>query len=68
MVDRRKRLHKDVCAEYADGKDGFLKATIPYASAIERMGIERAPLPSYDRRSRATLAFHALWAEVKEEL
>lgn len=65
MVDRRKRMHKDICAAHADGRDGFLKTPIPYASAIERMGIERAPLPSYDRRSRATRAYHALWAEVK---
>ena len=68
MVDRRKKLHKEICAAYADGKDGFLTTTVPFASAVERMGVERAPLPSYDRRSRATLAYKALWDEVKEKL
>ncbi len=68
MVDRRKRLHKEICAEYANGKDGFLKTTVPFASAVERMGVERAPLPSYDRRSTATRAYQALWEEVKEKM
>lgn len=68
MVDRRKTLHKEICAAYADGKDGFLTTAVPFASAVERMGLERAPLPSYDRRSRAAKAFEALWEEVKETL
>ena len=68
MVDRRKKLHKEICAAYADEKDGFLTTTIPFASAVERMGLERAPLPSYDHRSRATKAFEALWEEVKGKM
>ena len=65
MVDQRKKLHKEICAAYANGKDGFLTSTVPFASAVERMGVERAPLLSYDRRSRATRAYKALWEEVK---
>ena len=68
MVDRRKKLHKEICAQYANGKNGFLTTTIPFASTVERMGIERAPLPSYDRRSRAAQAFRTLWNEVKGKL
>ena len=68
MVDRRKKLHKDICAAYIDGKSGFLTTTIPFASAVERMGLERAPLPSYDHRSRATKAFEALWDEMKGKI
>ena len=68
MVDRRKKLHKEICTAYANAKDGFLTTTIPFASAVERMGLERAPLPSYDRRSRATQAFKTLWKEVQEKL
>ena len=68
MVDRRKTLHKEICSAYADGQDGFLTTTIPFASAVERMGLERAPLPSYDHRGRATQAFEALWEEVKGKL
>ncbi len=68
MVDRRKTLHREICAAYADGKNGFLTTTIPFASVVERMGLERAPLPSYDRRSRATKAYEALWEEVKGKI
>ncbi len=68
MADRRKRLHRDVLAAYADGKDGFLTTAIPFASAVERMGLRRAPLPSYDRRSRAAQAFETLWTEVQAAL
>ena len=68
MVDRRKRLHKEICATYAGGQDGFLTTAIPFASAVERMGVERAPLPSYDRSSNATLAYKALWEEIKGKL
>ena len=68
MVDRRKKLHKEICAAYADGKDGFLCTTIPFSSAVEQMGLERAPLPSYDRRGHATKAFEALWEEVKGKI
>lgn len=67
LVDRRKRLHKETCDAYAGGKDGFLKTSIPYASAIELMGLRRAPLPSYDKRSRGTRAFKNLWYEVVQE-
>ncbi len=68
MVDRRKRLHKEICAEYADGREGFLTTVIPYASAVERMGVARAPLLSFDRRSAAARAYRALWEEVKARL
>ncbi len=68
MVDRRKRLHKEICAAHENGEDGFLKSTIPFASAIERMGVERAPLITYAGRSRAATAYRALWNEVKAYL
>jgi len=66
LVDRRKRLHKETCDAYAGGKDDFLKTNIPYASALELMGLRRAPLPSYDRRSRGTMAYRSLWTEVMQ--
>ena len=68
MVDRRKKLHRQVYAEYTNADRGFLRTPIPYASAVEKMGLERAPLPSYDRRGRATQAYEALWEEVQERL
>ncbi|MEM1125545.1 MAG: AAA family ATPase [Bacteroidota bacterium] len=68
MIDRRKRIHREVVDTYAGGQEGFLTTTIPYASTIERMGVERAPLGTYDRRSRAATAYRALWQEVAARL
>ncbi len=65
MVDRRKRMHRDFCDLRRLEDNGFLSAEIPYASAVERMGIERAPLVSYDRRSNAAKAYRDLWQEVQ---
>ena len=66
MIDRRKKLHRQVYEEYTRAGQGFLETAIPYASAVEKMGLERAPLPSYDRRSKATRAYEALWEEVQQ--
>ncbi len=63
MVDRRKRLHRTICDE-REAYGSFLDTVIPFSSAVERMGISRAPLVSYDRSGVATKAFHALWAEI----
>ncbi len=44
MVDRRKRLHQDVIASPADPRCVVLDSVIPYASEVERMGLERRPV------------------------
>jgi len=64
MVDRRKRLHRDVCERCADGADGFLRTAIPAASLVERMGLTRAPVTATHPGSRPARAFVALWFEV----
>lgn len=64
MVDGRKKMHKDimrqVCADYPD----LLTSAIPYASDIERMGMERKPLAAFSGYSRSAKAYHALWREI----
>ncbi len=64
MVDRRKRLHRDIVSLHANGTQGFLHATIPQSSTVEQMGVHRAPLLSYDRRSVAARGYTALWNEL----
>ncbi|MEL7061447.1 MAG: AAA family ATPase [Acidobacteriota bacterium] len=63
MVDRRKRLHREILMQAADD-DGYLKSAIPYASDVERMGVERRPVATFAPLSPATGAYHALWNEV----
>jgi len=68
MVDRRKRMHRDT-VEAAKAEDpSFLTATIPNSSAVERMGVERAPVDAFARNSSPARAFRALWREIMDEI
>jgi len=65
MVDRRKKLHRETVADPPPGLPGFLRTTIPFASAVEKMGGYRAPLPHYEPSSPAARAYEYLWREVQ---
>ncbi len=67
MYDSRKNMHNDIVEEYTKKKK-ILKTTIPYSSDVERMGLYEAPLVSYSTYSKAALAYHELWAELKKKL
>jgi chromosome partitioning protein len=61
MVDRRKRLHRDLVASLPAELEGIAAAAIPNASAVELMGARRSPLVVTHPRSVAGLAYAALW-------
>ncbi len=65
MVDRRKRMHQDVIAAAGDPRCTVLDAAIPYATEVERMGLERRPVTDYAPRSPAGRAYQSLWDELK---
>jgi len=64
MVDRRKRLVRETVAHLTADVPGFLRTTIPNASVIEQMGVERAPVAAYAPGTAAATAFRDLWAEI----
>ncbi|MGR9115750.1 MAG: ParA family protein [Gammaproteobacteria bacterium] len=68
MVDRRKKLHVDIMNMMPDQYPELLSAAIPYASDIERMGLERMPLGAFINNSRSTRAYQELWHEILERL
>lgn len=68
MVDRRKKLHRDQLAQLPAAWPMFLTAAIPSASAVERMGIEKAPVATFAPRTPAALAYRDLWSEVAGRL
>jgi cellulose biosynthesis protein BcsQ len=68
MVDRRKRMHLDVMRELPDEHGELLKAQIPYASDVEKMGLHRMPLEAFAPHSIAASAYQALWMDVQERL
>ncbi len=66
MVDRRKRLHRDVMDSVrAVGGASVLEAVIPAAVDVERMGSKRTVLAEFAARGRAAAAYEALWSEVR---
>ena len=68
MVDRRKQLHKNVLAAPESLSAPALSATIPYASQVEQMGLQRAPLGAFAGGSAAFKAYRALWDELASRL
>ncbi len=68
MVDRRKRLHRELIIEFAQSHPDLLRSYIPYAAEIERMGEHRAPVNAYADSSAGGRAFLALWAALAERL
>ena len=67
MTDGRRRVHREV-AEALAGDDGVLQSAIPYASAVERMAVDRRALAAFAPHSRAGLAYAALWEELRERI
>jgi chromosome partitioning protein len=66
MVDGRKRLHRDVMEGLrASSSASLLKAVIPAAADVERMGAKRTVLAEFAPRGRAAVAYEALWADVR---
>ena len=68
IVDRRKRLQREIADELAAHAFGFLPTAIPNASALERMGVEQAPIATYAPNSLAAIAFRHLWSDVLARL
>lgn len=64
MVDRRKKMHKEFMDILAENYPEILKSLIPYASDIERMGLERMPLGGFAHKSRSMEAYSELWLEL----
>jgi chromosome partitioning protein len=68
MVDRRKRLHRDLIVAFAREHPEVLRSFVPYASAVEQMGEHRAPVNVFADSSSGGRAFRALWQALAERL
>jgi chromosome partitioning protein len=64
MADRRKTMHRDIMVNLVKRHPEILNTAIPYASDIERMGLERMPLGGFINKSPSTNAYNALWQEI----
>ena len=65
MVDRRKRMHRDMVASAGGVGSAMLRTTIPSSVAIEAMPLRRAPLLPTKRAIAPAAAYRDLWREVQ---
>lgn len=68
LVDRRRGLHRTMLDNPPQVLKRLLKAEIPYASMVERMGEFAKPLPAFARSDPATQAYRALWTEIENKV
>jgi chromosome partitioning protein len=64
MVDRRKRLHREITENISTERVVVSQTTIPALAVIERIPAERAPVTAFAPRSQAARAYRALWNEL----
>jgi cellulose biosynthesis protein BcsQ len=63
MVDRRKRLHRDLVEQLTLQRTDIASTAIPALSLIEQMAANRAPVPHYAPRSLAARCYEQLLDE-----
>ena len=63
MVDRRKRLHRDLAADLSESADGLSAVSVPTDSRVERMALDEDPVRAV-LTGRAGHAYAGLWEEV----
>jgi len=68
MVDLRKQLHRLIIEYPPSFMSCVLDSYIPYASEVERMGINRAPLGNFAANSRAAICYKSMWEEIQSHL
>jgi chromosome partitioning protein len=64
MVDRRKKLHREITEKLVTERAEVAATAIPALSVIETMSVERAPVNVFAPSSAAAKAYRALWAEI----
>ena len=65
MVQRSKKMHREIVSTTLEQNGNFLHTTIPFVSAIEKMGITREPVPVTTPNAPAAHAYRRLWEEIQ---
>jgi chromosome partitioning protein len=68
MVDRRKKLHRELTESLPAALPAVSATAIPSASVVELMGVRRAPVVATLPSSPAAKAYVALWEQVRDAL
>ena len=68
MVDRHKKMHKELMATVAGEFNGVLQSFIPYLAVIEKMGLYREPVAVFSPKSVASKSYQNLWHKVQKNI
>jgi cellulose biosynthesis protein BcsQ len=68
MIDRRRKLHRELEKDLPIMIKTLLPVSIPYASMIEQMGEKRLPVTAFAPSSDAAHSYKALWEELRTRL
>jgi cellulose biosynthesis protein BcsQ len=68
MVDRRKRLHREIVDRLPTERSDVAASAIPALSVVEQMAVHRAPLPAFAPGSPAAHGYEQLWAELRQRM
>jgi chromosome partitioning protein len=66
MIDRRKRLHREISEQLPAQRADVAATAIPALSVVEQMSVQRAPVTAFAPRSAVARRYAALWAEARE--
>ncbi|MBV9660623.1 MAG: ParA family protein [Acidimicrobiales bacterium] len=67
MVDRRRKLHREIITELAGTRPEVLAAEVPASTTFEQMGMRQAPVEIFAPRSSAAAAYRKLWDEIRDQ-
>jgi chromosome partitioning protein len=68
MVDRHKKMHRELMLSVSKDFRGVLQSFVPYLAQIEKMGIYRAPVAVYSPASLASKSYQNLWDKVQKKI
>lgn len=68
MVDRRKRLHREVMETLPVERPEMLRAAIPSSTDVEKMSVRREPVAAFADGRVAAAAYTALWEEIQTRI
>ncbi len=68
LVDRRRRMHRDIVQEVQLERVTTLSAQIVSAAVVERMGSRHQPVVAFAPETGVAEAYRALWSEVRDRL
>jgi len=66
MVDRHKKMHRELVATAPKTLKGVLESPIPYLAQVEKMGLHREPVVRFSPGSEASRSYQNLWDKIRK--